>query len=384
MLDQQTKDIIKATIPVLEQHGTTITQTFYKNMFEAHPELLNIFNKTNQKQGHQPMALATTVLAAAKHIDNLADILPHVAQIGHKHRALEIKPEHYPIVGENLLKAIKEVLGDAATPEIIEAWGKTYGVIADIFIKVEKDMYDHSAWAGFKPFKVINKRAVSNNVVEFTVKPDFTLPEIVAGQYITVRVQPKGEENLSLRHYSICSTDTSEGLKFAVKREGESDKKGLVSHYLHDQINIGDTLEFTAPAGDFLLVENEKPLVLLSGGIGITPILAMLEAQVNKNPSRPIHWIHSCFNEKYHAFKAESELLLSKAQQATSHIVYTENANRIDGTFIKQHIPQDAEIYLCGSISFMEGMLKLLTENGWEENNIHFEPFGPKMSIVSV
>ncbi|MFP4713820.1 globin domain-containing protein [Pasteurella multocida] len=100
MLDQHTRDIIKATIPVLEQYGTTITQTFYHNMFTAHPELLDVFNKTNQKQGRQPMALASTVLAAAKHIDNLEAILPHITQIGHKHRALEIKPEHYPIVGK--------------------------------------------------------------------------------------------------------------------------------------------------------------------------------------------------------------------------------------------------------------------------------------------
>lgn len=384
MLDQQTKDIIKATIPVLEQHGTTITQTFYKNMFAAHPELLNIFNKTNQKQGRQPMALASTVLAAAKHIDNLGDILPHVMQIGHKHRALEIKAEHYPIVGENLLIAIKEVLGDAATPEIIDAWAKAYGVIADVFIQVEQAMYDKAAWQGFKPFKVVNKRPVSDSIVEFTVTADFPLPKVEAGQYITVRVQPKGEENLSLRHYSICSVDTSTGLKFAVKREGTGERKGLVSHYLHDEIQVGDTLEFTAPAGDFLLAESDKPLVLVSGGVGITPVVAMLEQQVKQNPARPIYWVHSCFNEKNHAFKAEVETLLAKAQNAVAHIVYTENAPRIDVNFVKQHLPQGSDVYLCGSIGFMEDVLAALKESGWAESDIHFEPFGPKMSVVSV
>ncbi|QLB20227.1 flavohemoprotein [Vespertiliibacter pulmonis] len=384
MLDQQTKDIIKATIPVLEQHGSTITQVFYKNMFAAHPELLNIFNKTNQKQGRQPLALASTVLAAAKHIDNLADILPHVIQIGHKHRALEIKAEHYPIVGENLLRAIKEVLGDAATPAIIDAWAKAYGVIADVFIQVEQSMYDAAGWEGFKPFEVINKRAVSDNIVEFTVKSDFSLPKIEAGQYITVQVQPEGEENLALRHYSICSIDTTNGLKFAVKREGEGDQKGLVSHYLHDHIQIGDTLHFTAPAGDFLLTENNKPLVLFSGGVGVTPIISMLEQQVKQNPARPIYWVHSCFNEENHAFKLESEALLQQAENAVSHIIYTEKMDRIDSSFIKQHLPQNADIYLCGSINFMETIIEKLKENGWTENQIHFEPFGPKMSIVSV
>lgn len=384
MLDQQTKDIIKATIPVLEQHGTTITQTFYKNMFAAHPELLNVFNKTNQKQGRQPMALASTVLAAAKHIDNLADILPHVVQIGHKHRALEIKAEHYPIVGENLLKAIKEVLGDAATPEIIDAWAKAYGVIADVFIKVEQEMYDAAAWEGFKPFKVVAKRPVSDSVVEFTVQADFPLPKIAAGQYLTVRVQPEGEENLALRHYSFCSVDTANGLKFAVKREGSGERKGLVSHYLHDNVKVGDTLEFTAPAGDFLLEQNDKPLVLISGGVGVTPVLSMLEQQVKTNPARPILWVHSCFNAQNHAFHAEAEALLAQAQNAKSIVVYTENSPRIDAEFVKQNVPQGADVYLCGSIGFMESVLESLKANGYAEGAIHFEPFGPKMSVVSV
>lgn len=121
MLSAGTREIIKATVPVLEEHGTEITTAFYKMMLSEHTELLNIFNKTNQMKGAQPTALATTVLAAAKHIDDLSVLLPHVRQIGHKHRALQIKPEHYPIVGEYLLKAIAKVLGDAATPAIINA-----------------------------------------------------------------------------------------------------------------------------------------------------------------------------------------------------------------------------------------------------------------------
>ena len=131
MLSQETINIIKSTVPVLEEHGKTITTVFYKNMFAEHPELLNIFNHANQSQGRQQTALANTVYAAAANIDNLEAIVPAVIQIGHKHRSLGILPEHYPIVGEHLLGAIKEVLGDAATPEIIDAWADAYGVIAD-------------------------------------------------------------------------------------------------------------------------------------------------------------------------------------------------------------------------------------------------------------
>ena len=144
MLSQETIDIIKSTVPVLEEHGKTITTVFYKNMFEAHPELLNVFNHVNQSQGRQQTALANTVYAAAANIDNLGAILPVVNQIAHKHKSLGITPEQYPIVGKYLLGAIKEVLGDAATPEIIEAWSQTYGVIAGVFIDAEKVMYDEA------------------------------------------------------------------------------------------------------------------------------------------------------------------------------------------------------------------------------------------------
>src|SRR5690606_38697886 len=142
MLSQKTIDIVKSTVPVLEQHVKTITTVFYNNIFAAHPELLNIFNHANQSKGRQQTALANAVYAAAAHIDNLGPIIPAVVQIAHKHRSLGIEKEHYPIVGYHLLGAIKEVLGEAATPEIIEAWGEAYGVIADAFIGIEKEMYD--------------------------------------------------------------------------------------------------------------------------------------------------------------------------------------------------------------------------------------------------
>src|SRR5690625_2989418 len=141
-LTEETRNIIKATVPVLEEHGEQITTRFYQLMFENHPELKNIFNQTNQRHGDQPRALANTVYAAAANIDNLEAILPTVVSIAHKHKSLNIKPEHYPIVGKYLLLGIKDVLGDAATDEIIDAWEKAYGVIAAVFIDVEKQMYE--------------------------------------------------------------------------------------------------------------------------------------------------------------------------------------------------------------------------------------------------
>ena len=141
MLSQKTIDIIKSTVPVLKEHGLEITKTFYKTMFENNPEVKEMFNMDNQKSGSQPKALAMTILAAAQNIDNLEVLLPAVKKIGQVHVNTNVKPEHYPIVGQNLLIAIKEVLGDAATDEVLSAWGEAYGVIAQVFIDVEKDIY---------------------------------------------------------------------------------------------------------------------------------------------------------------------------------------------------------------------------------------------------
>ncbi|QLG71671.1 hypothetical protein HG535_0C00180 [Zygotorulaspora mrakii] len=398
MLSTQTRTIVKATVPVLEENGVTITKLFYKNMLGSHKELLNIFNRVNQAKGAQPTALATTVLAAAKQIDDLSVLLPHVEQIGHKHRALQIMPEHYPIVGENLLNAIKQVLGDAATPEIINAWAEAYSAIADIFISVEKKMYDEAVWPSWQPFEVVSREQVGSEIVEFTVKPkpasgiDLDRLPIIAGQYLTVKTHPSRHQNQydALRHYSICSASTKDGLRFAVKLETEKDKpNGLVSEYLHKDVSIGDELLLSAPAGDFKLDEklknqNEIPLVLLAAGVGATPLLAMLEEQVTVNSKRPIIWIQSSFDESSLAFKKHVDEALQKASNSKKIVVYTESQSRIDDKFLKENVPAGADVYICGSFNFMQSMIDHFAVLKHQQDAIHYEPFGPKMATVKV
>lgn len=209
-LDAKTIEIVKSTVPVLAEHGETITKRFYEMMFANHPELLNVFNHANQKQGKQPRALANTVYAAAQYIDNLEAILPVVKQIAHKHRSLQIKAEQYPIVGKHLLLAIKEVLGDAATDEIIDAWGKAYGVIADVFIRVEHEMYKETAaqkggWNGFRDFVIEKKVSESDVITSFYLKAKDGAPisDFRPGQYISVRCRIEGEEYTHIRQYSL-------------------------------------------------------------------------------------------------------------------------------------------------------------------------------------
>jgi len=145
MLDQKIIEIVKSTVPALKAHGLEITTHFYKTMFENNPEIKPLFNMDKQASGEQPKALAMAILAAAQNIDNLEAPLPVVKKIGARHVEVGVLAQHYPTIGQNLLIAIKDVLGDAATDEVLDAWGKAYGVIADVFIQVEKELYDQQA-----------------------------------------------------------------------------------------------------------------------------------------------------------------------------------------------------------------------------------------------
>ncbi len=125
-LSRQTIQTVKATAPLLAEHGEIIAQHFYRQLFNQHPELLNIFNVTNQKTGRQQAALASAVWAYAAHIDNLDALTGAVKRIAWKHASLTILPEHYPVVGKHLLAAITHVLGDAATDDTLSAWQDAY------------------------------------------------------------------------------------------------------------------------------------------------------------------------------------------------------------------------------------------------------------------
>ncbi|WP_286797391.1 globin domain-containing protein [Psychrobacter sp. UBA6291] len=390
MASPKTLEIVKATVPVLEEHGTAITTVFYKNMFNQHPELLDIFNETNQKLGRQQTALAMTVLAAAKHLDRLAVLLPQVTQISHKHRALQILPEHYPIVGHHLIGAIKEVLGEAANDDIIDAWTEAYDEIADVFIQLEKTMYEQEMWEGFAPFTITEKVEAATDIAAFTVVPvnddiDLSKLSLTAGQYITVKTDPEDSDHLALRHYSLYSAKSDKGIQFAVRRDNRNEHYGLVSNYLHDHLDVGDTILLSAPAGDFelnqdLIQQNDIPLVLVSAGVGVTPILSMLEAQVTANPKRPIVWVYACQNKEHHAFDSKVNELLAAADNVEKHIFYFESGQILDEAWLA-NLPKPADIYVCGSMMFMESIIDGLMALDHGVDSVHYEPFGPKMSL---
>lgn len=403
MLSQDVKATIKATIPVLQTHGTAITTRFYQLLFESHPELLNIFNKMNQKQGRQQTALANAVYAAALHIDHLEEILPAVKQIAQKHRALGIVPEQYPIVGENLLKAIKETLGDAATDEIIDAWAQAYGAIADVFISTEREMYHEAetqvgGWSGFRPFVVSHKVPESEVITSFYLVPQDgkEIASFRAGQYLTVKVNVPGEEYTQRRHYSISDAPGNAYYRISVKREdGHGDiPPGVVSSYLHNQLNEGDIIHVSAPAGDFVMDERtDKPVVFISGGVGMTPLVSMAKTLLRAQPNHPVTYIHAAIHGGVHALQEDLANLVQTHPQLRYHVVYEKpsdadrlhkhfsKAGFVDLDWLKEVVSSEADFYFCGPTPFMKAVYRALKEWGVEGTQIHYEFFGPQGSL---
>ncbi|WP_053217924.1 NO-inducible flavohemoprotein [Virgibacillus senegalensis] len=406
MLSQKTIEIVKSTVPVLEEHGKTITTRFYQLLFDHHPELLNIFNHANQKKGRQQQALANAVYAAAAHIDQLETILPAVKQISHKHRSLGVKPAHYPIVGENLLLAIKDVLGEQATDEIIEAWGEAYGVIADVFIQVEEEMYQEAAekeggWKDFRPFIVDKKVKESDVITSFYLVPadGGKLANYLPGQYLSVKVDIEGEAYTQIRQYSLSDAPGKPYYRITVKREeGRNNPDGKISNHLHDYLKEGDTLDVSAPAGDFTLdLDSSRPVVLLSGGVGLTPMMSMLRTIVEKQPGRKVTFIHAAQNGNVHALDEQVKELARKNQGVTSYVVYDHptEADKAAKNYDKEGyvtLPwlkevlgtNQADFYFCGPVPFMATIHQFLQEWQVPEDRIHFEFFGPAMNLETV
>jgi len=412
MLPQETIDIIKATVPVLEVHGTTITTTFYKSMFEAHPELLNIFNHTNQRQGRQQNALANTVLAAAKNIENLGALVPAVMQIAHKHRALGIKPEHYPIVGENLLAAIKKVLGDAATPAILGAWGDYYGVIAKIFIDAEAELYKQAeeqkgGWKDFRPFVVDRKVKESSVITSFYFKPQDNGPiaSYEPGQYITVKVNTDATgEHTAMRHYSLSDSPNPNYYRISIKKETATNvPNGVVSSHLHENVKEGDVVLLSVPAGDFVVdLKKTNPLIFISGGVGITPLLSMMKTSLATEPSRKVMFIHSARNNEFCAFRSELvELSQKNTESLKVSVSFThmedpssseltkeqacDHMGKIDVAYLRKTLSDqfiaESDVYICGPVEFMKAINTQLKEIGVPSEKVHYEVFGPLVQV---
>jgi len=402
MLSQHTIDIVKSTAPVLSENGVLLTTHFYERLFKHNPEVKPLFNPANQAAGRQQQALAGAIVAFAQNVDNLEALSSAVELIAHKHASLMIAPEHYPIVGANLLASIQEVLDLPATSEIITAWGEAYGFLADILMAREQQIYQanndrEGGWTGFRQFRIVKRIQESTLVASFYLEPEDgeTLPDYLPGQYLTVRV-PTPDGQTTMRNYSL--SDKSSNTQFRISVKHEKGRKGAqpagyVSNYMHTLLKEGGSLEVGPPCGEFVLdvdLSSAKPLVFLAGGIGITPLLSMISAALSKAPDRSIVFVHACASEGVQAFRPVlDELERHHPNLVLRHRYAEENPNPVpdekvsnglvDATFLDEIIEdRDADYYICGPTGFMTAMTGLLSAWDVPVSQVRYEAFGPK------
>ncbi|WP_447640227.1 MULTISPECIES: NO-inducible flavohemoprotein [Chitinophagaceae] len=396
-MTEQQKRLVKTTVPILKEYGVLLTTHFYNRMFAHNPELKNIFNMGNQQNKRQQTALATAVLAYAEYIDNPSALMPVVDSIGHKHTSLDIRPEHYAIVGKHLIASIEEVLGDAATPELLDAWTTAYQQLTQIMSGHEHTIYDQKTnqkggWSGWRPFLVKQKIKESSEITSFYLYPadGGAVADFQPGQYISVRLFLPELNLLQPRQYSISCAPNGKYYRISVKKETHpAHPDGMISNRLHNHIAEGAVINVSAPAGTFVLDrQSNNPKVFISGGVGVTPLISMLESLIaSQNETvAPITWIQGCRNEAVHAFKNRLEEIAQKHQGLKQHLFYNETTvpdkNQYKGSveldILKEEILLDnADYYLCGPGPFITKQYQFLVANGIAKSNIHFEEFGP-------
>ncbi|CAF1648326.1 unnamed protein product, partial [Adineta ricciae] len=348
-LTEDQKQILKSTSPIFKENGKEITSILYKHMFADHPELLDIFNRTNQKNGTQPFALANTVYLAIENIDNLDVLMPQFLLIAHKHRASTVRPEHYPIVGKYLLVAIDEFLGGMGDAAILNAWSAAYKIIASVFIEIEKKLYDELGdkyEQGFLPFKITKKEVVASGpIVAFTLERDDgkKLHEYHSGQYITLRIKKDGL--LHIRHYSLIQPFDGNTYRIAIKQDADHEPKGIVSNEMINKYKVGDIVTLSLPAGTFELVPNGKHHLFIAGGIGITVLCAMIHDLHKQGKSDQAALIHCVSNEGQAVFADEMRRILSNDQY---YLLL--QSRHLAKDMIKKIITPETEVYICGSV----------------------------------
>lgn len=399
MLTPDTIALVKGTAPVLKMHGVTLTRHFYARMFRHNPELRHVFNQGHQHGGQQQQALAAAVAAYAEHIENPSVLMPVVERIVHKHVSLGIRPEHYAIVGTHLLASIREVLGEAATDALIEAWAAAYGQLADLLIAEEARLYatvtaQPGGWSGWRAFCIVEKVAESAEITSFYLAPTDggEVPAYKPGQYVSVRIYVPELDLMQPRQYTVSDRPGQGRLRISVKRErgaGEA-PAGQVSNLLHDCYEVGDVLDVAPPLGDFHLpLDGERPVVLLSGGVGLTPMISMLNHLVEQDDGRQIRFIHGCRNGQVHAMKEHVNDIASVRANVRKTVFYEQvgpqdeagrdydHAGRVDLLAIReQAILPEADYFLCGPLPFMQAQHRTLRELGVPAERIHAEVFG--------
>jgi nitric oxide dioxygenase len=386
-------DTVKATLPLLRERGVELTQRMYQILFED-VDVRNLFNASHQgPKGSQPRALAQAVLAYGENIEEPGLLKDMVERIAHRHVSLGIEARHYPIVGAAILRALGELLGDTPGGDAaIAAWGAAYGELAALFIAREGTLAEASetqvgGWRGWRQFRVCGIMTESADVRSYSLAPcdGEAIAAFTPGQYVSVSLQSPRTEAI-VRSYSLSDAPRADRYRITVKRESE----GIASRCLHDTVTIGSEIALRAPAGHFCLSPGHRPIVLLSGGVGLTPMMAILEAEAIGSESRPVLWAHATRDGAHHCFKHRVRELTQKMPldavtwyerpRAIDRVGHDyDHAGRITGPVLNAASAALAEsdVYVCGPKPFMTAMQAILTSRGVPEAQIRKEIFGP-------
>jgi len=399
-LSQETISLVKASAPALAIHGPAVTKAMYARLFEDE-HIKQLFNHSNQGEGgSQVHALAAAIVAYAQNIDDLTPVIPVVERIAHKHIGYHILPEHYPYVAKALLAAIEEVLGDAATPELLTAWGEAYWFLANLLMEREADIRgtleaQDGGWNGWRNFVISEKKRESSIITTFILKPadGGRVVRHKAGQYLTIQLALQ-EGTLLKRNYSISCSPNDESYRISVKRE-ISGAGG--SRYLHDVAKVGDVIAATPPAGDFFLPEEPtRPVIMLSAGVGLTPMVSMIESIGRDYPDVQAHYVHAALNSSTHAMDGHVRSIARSHGRISVATFYSEPAptdatgltHEFDGfvtvEWLKQNTPfNSGDFYLCGPKPFLKSLVTGLWQAGVDASRIHFEFFGPSDELLA-
>ncbi len=249
------------------------------------------------------------------------------------------------------------------------------------------------AWPGFRPLLVTAIERESDSVVSIRLEDgeDAPLPAARPGQYLTLRLRSDNEQRSVLRNYSLSGPPDAGYYRITVKREIH----GAASGYLHTRVAVGDRLEIAAPRGTFILDRTDSPVLLISAGIGATPVLAMLHALAADRSEREIWWLHGTRSSRDHAFADETRSLLASLPNVRSHVCYSsptrddieagnfDHAGRLTPSLLDElDPPRNAEAYLCGPSQFMDELSAALAALGLVASHIHTEPFGPAAGVT--
>lgn len=397
MLSPESAAVVRATLPAVGGALDEITTRFYRTMFSEHPELLDgMFNRGNQASGEQRKALAGSIAAFAQALLVDSDARPDalLSRIAHKHAALGVTEDQYTVVHKYLFRAIGDVLGDAVTPEVAAAWDEVYWLMAGALIAQEARLYLEAEVDPRHPWRqwtVVGRREETPHAVSFLLRPTdgAPLPPARAGQYVSVRVRmPDGVHQT--RQYSLSNAPGDKLRRITVKRvAGAADTpEGEVSNQLHRTVRTGDELTLSAPFGDVVLDDADTPLLLVSAGIGCTPMVGMLEHLAATRSSRPVRVLHADRSPADHALRADTHRLLGELPDVRAQFWYEQDATDEPGgrtgvmDLSDLDLPENADVYLCGSVPFMRAVRSQLLAAGVSARHIRYEVFGPDLWLA--